>query len=220
MKQAETIKWGRWRIAWACLANLDAVAELLRTGEIDGVGLSPHHGYTGDPAFLNDLPTFAGIVVTEPAVFDIRAIPRPNELRFITIASARLRGNDFSVFCNLDHLGIHWHPADVLPSDSSILSSLYLYGFKPKTKDVTSLPKFGKGGQAIKKKRIDPVPPFRSRVPATDPVPATLTDSNDFPAQAPRPQEPVRVRQTKARFPCRCGRFEATASNPRPATTG
>lgn len=142
MKQAEIIKWGRWRIAWASSANLDAVVKLLRGSEIDGVGLSPHHGYTGDPAFLNDLPAFAGIVVTEPASFGIGAIPRPHELRFLTIASARSRGIDFTGFCNLDHLGIHWHPADVLPNVNSTLTSLYLYGFKPKTKDLSSFPEF------------------------------------------------------------------------------
>lgn len=142
MKQPEIIKWGRWRIAWASSANLDAVAKLLRGGEIDGVGLSPHHGYTGDPALLNDLSSFAGVVFTDAGSLDCHAISRLHELRFITLGGARARGFDFSGLCNLADLRIGWHPGDVLPRGEGALESLYLKGYYPKSKNLTGLPEY------------------------------------------------------------------------------
>lgn len=140
MKQAEIIKWGRWRIAWASPASLEAVNKLLRGGEIDGVGLSAHHGYTGDPALLNELTGFAGVVVTEAGSLDVQAIPRLNELRFITLGGTRSRGFDFSEFRSLADLRIGWHPRDCLPDGESALESLYLKGYNPKQKDLKDLP--------------------------------------------------------------------------------
>ncbi|MBB5036332.1 hypothetical protein [Prosthecobacter dejongeii] len=142
MKTAEIIKWGRWRIAWVSSGNLDEVGKLLRSGEIDGVGLNPHHGFTGDPSFLNELPSFAGIIVTETGSLDCQTLPRFNELRFISLGGMRLRGFDFREFINLVDLRIVWHSGDILPSSGDSLESLYLKGYKPKTKDLNALSSF------------------------------------------------------------------------------
>jgi hypothetical protein len=142
MKTAKIINWGRWRIAWASSENLDAVSELLRTGEIDGVGLSPHHGFTGDPSFLNELPSFAGIVMAETGSLDCRILPCLSGFRFISLGGARLCGFDFREFINLVDLRLVWHPSDILPRSGSSLASLYLKGYKPKTRDLNDLPSF------------------------------------------------------------------------------
>ena len=144
MKQVDIIKWGRWRIAWASSATLGAVAKLLRCGEINGVGLSPHHGYTGDPVLLNELPNSSGVVFTDAGSLNCHVIPRLNELRFISLGGARSRGFDFSRLCNLADLRIGWHPGDDLPSGEGALESLYLKGYNPKSKDLTALPEYEK----------------------------------------------------------------------------
>ncbi|MEN9470397.1 MAG: hypothetical protein RL630_2130 [Verrucomicrobiota bacterium] len=142
MKKSEITKWGRWCIAWANPGNLDSVATLLRDGQIDGVGLSPHYGYTGDPALLNDLPSFSGVVVTEAGDLDLQKIPNLDQLRFISLGGTRSRGIDLRSHGNLRDLRIVWHKGDLLPTGEGALESLYIKGYHPKTKDLTSLPEY------------------------------------------------------------------------------
>jgi hypothetical protein len=143
MNTAEIIKWGRWRIAWVTRNNCDAVGKLLSAGDVDGVGLSPHHGFDGDTALLSHLPSFAGLVVTEGDTIDYQQIPRFNELKFVSLGGMRSRGFDFSGFVDLVDFRIASHPSDVLPKSEIPLESLYLKGYKPKTKDLRELPAYG-----------------------------------------------------------------------------
>lgn len=142
MKQLEIIKWGRWRIAWASALNVDAVASLLNRGDIDGVGLSPYHEYGGDPAFLEKLPAFSGVVVAEANSSRWTEISRLPDLQFLSLGGSRSNGFDFRRFRSLVDLRIGWHKDDILPASFSLLKSLSLYGYAPKTRNLSCLPGF------------------------------------------------------------------------------
>jgi hypothetical protein len=114
----------------------------LLDGEIDGVGLSPHYGFTGDATLLNRLPSFAGIVHTDAGSFDCRTLPLLNSLRFISLGGVRPQGTDFSDLSKLVDLRIGWNRSDLLPSPDGALESLYLKGYNPKSKDISGLPAF------------------------------------------------------------------------------
>lgn len=144
MKQIEIKKWGRWHIAWLSRENFNEVASALKTRKIDGVGLSPHHGFDGDFEILNGLPVFWGIVIIGADELELSPLVAHTHLRFLTIDGKRTRSTDFNIFPHLQDLKIDWIRDDVLPSGQSELESLCLYGFKPKTGNLISLPEYPK----------------------------------------------------------------------------
>jgi protein phosphatase 1 regulatory subunit 7 len=139
MKPTDIKKWGRWRIAWVNTENLDTVSQLLKGGEIDGVGLSQNHGFDGDTGILDTLPSFAGIVIADNEVVDSASLARFRDIRFLTLGERRA-AIDFTQFRGLIDLRINWKNDDTLPDSRSSLESLYLMGYKPKTKDLSLLP--------------------------------------------------------------------------------
>lgn len=142
MNKVEIKNWGRWRIAWISPANVKAVGECLRAREIDGVGLSAHHGFEGDFSLLDDLPPFAGIVAVYADSFDCSALHRYSWVQFLTIDSQKRPKFDFSEFPSLSDLRIDWQSGDTLPPECSPLESLYLRSYKPRSKDLNLLPAY------------------------------------------------------------------------------
>lgn len=142
MNNIETIQWGKWRITWVSPFNAEIVEKALESNTIDGIGLSPHYGFKGDVALLKRFPQFKGIVVTNVACLDVDYLSAFPNIRFLSLGGERKSEVDFRVFHQLVDLRINWHRDDILPNESSLLESLYIKGFNPKNKNLTSLPSF------------------------------------------------------------------------------
>jgi hypothetical protein len=141
-RTVEIIKWGPRRIAWLTSSNLDDVDELLNTQQVDGVGLSPHHGFDGDFSILSALPRLRVLIAVYADKFDCTPIQECSELRFLGLQTIKRKPFDFSAFSKLRELSIDWQSRDVLPSPGSQLESLRLRGYKPKSNDLTTLPAY------------------------------------------------------------------------------
>lgn len=142
MTSSFVTKWGRWRIAWLSRDSLNAVAELLNARDIDGVGLSPHHGFEGDVALLDRLPSYTGLVITDTDMVSYNRLPNLQDMRFLSFGGTRSHGFHFAGFRNLEDLRLSWNSRDTLPDGSAPLKSLYLKGYAPRTRDLTEIPKY------------------------------------------------------------------------------
>ena len=140
--ELQIVQWGRWRIAWATISNASKINDLLKSEAIDGVGVSPHHGFDGkDLAFLRELESLQGVVMPFPETYDCSELVGLKSIRFLTLGPKKTV-MDYSLFPSLVDLRINWNARDRLPKDFQPLESLYIKGYSPKSKDLNMLPSF------------------------------------------------------------------------------
>lgn len=140
--KTEVSKWGGYRVAWVQSDEIDTAINLMRNGEVDGLGLSPYSGYKiKEIGFLATVPNLQGIVLPYAKNYDLKVLERVSGLKFITVA-----GNgqpfDYKDFPELEDLRIEWHSNLALPAAASKLRTLYMRGFKPESKKLKNLPAF------------------------------------------------------------------------------
>lgn len=140
--ETKTVAWGRHTIVWVQSENVQEALDVLRNGDADGLGCSPHKGFASeDIAFLADVPRLKGVVLPFAEKYDIRVLERIQGLRFVTVAGNR-QGVDYGALDSLEELRVEWHEKLVLPAASARLKALYIRGYKPRTKDFAELPQY------------------------------------------------------------------------------
>lgn len=142
--QTQIIKWGTNRIAWVQSKNIQSAIDLVNRGEVDGLGISPHHGYDEtDISFVADVPGLGGIVLPFARNYDLTVLQAIHGLRFLTIAGSD-QPFDCRIYPKLYELRVEWHPTLSLPIAGSRLRSLYIRSYKPKVKNLSDLPVYEK----------------------------------------------------------------------------
>ena len=102
----EIINWGDWRIAWLSPSNCQLVRDHIVNHMIDGVGLSPHHGFNGDFTLLDQIPEVNGIVAVYFDSYDCEPLLKFSNLRFLDLHSQVRHAIDFRAFQKLTELSI------------------------------------------------------------------------------------------------------------------
>ena len=127
----ESFKWGDYSIVWVDSRDIDGALEFYREKGLDGIGVSPHHGYKNkDLAFLDNVKDLSGLVIVYGYDFDISPVERCQGLRFLVISENK-QGLDLSQLPALCDLSLDWNKRLILPraEDSPQLSRLHLWGF-------------------------------------------------------------------------------------------
>ena len=134
--------WGKLRVVWINSANLNSGLKAHRTGEATAIGISPYNDFAGaDIAFLTSIPELRGLVLPYPNGYDLSKIMGLDKLQLLVLGKERVPV-DFSAFPHLLELSTDWKPSDVLPKANCDLERLSLWGFKPKSRDLQSLPAY------------------------------------------------------------------------------
>lgn len=132
--------WGRYIIAWAQSDNIQESLDLLSSGAVNGIGISPYSGYSGrDISFLSDVEGLLGVVIPFAEKYDLSVLGELPGLQFLTVAGYQ-QPLDCRGFDQLDDLRVEWTPRLILPESSSAIRSLYLRGYNPNSKTLNSLP--------------------------------------------------------------------------------
>lgn len=140
--ETKIINWGKHRIAWVQSDDLDTAIELVRTGQVDGLGVSPYHGFkVKELDFLATVPGLQGVAIPFGKNFDLTPLKGLSGLKFLTVAENK-QPFDYQTFRDLEDLNIQWHPKVTLPAANSKLRELYMRGYCPKDKTLKSLPAF------------------------------------------------------------------------------
>ena len=118
--ETKTVAWGRHTIVWVQSENVQEALDVLRNGDADGLGCSPHKGFASeDISFLADVPRLKGVVLPFAEKYDIRVLERIQGLRFVTVAGNR-QGVDYGALDSLEELRVEWHEKLVLPAASVV----------------------------------------------------------------------------------------------------
>jgi len=126
----EIKQWGCWRIAWVSKGNFSQCCDLLTACEIDGFGISRHHG-----SDFSDLREFLGVsqlrslVMPFSAGFNLDHLNDMPQLRHLVVAEG-VRSIDISNLINLEDLTLDMSNHVSFPSSSDNLKKLKLGNFK------------------------------------------------------------------------------------------
>lgn len=138
----QIIPWGNWKVVWINSDHLDACIRSYETGEASAIGISEVKGFRRtDLSILTTIPNLHGLAIPYPENLDLGVLGELLQLRFLVLGKERA-ALDFSMFSYLDELSTDWKPSDVLPSAQSALKRLCLWGFKPRSRNLQSLPAY------------------------------------------------------------------------------
>jgi hypothetical protein len=114
--------------------------EYYRASGLSRIAISPFKGFKlGDLEFLSDYPEIKGVLLPEAGEIDIGGLHNLSDsLEFLLLAHSR-QPLDLDAFPRLQELRADWHSKLRLPSDCESLRILELSGFKPKSRDLSSL---------------------------------------------------------------------------------
>lgn len=141
-KREEIKQWGRWKIIWANSNNLVKSLKLVRAGELDGIGLSPHSG-----SDIFDLQPFIewrdlqGMVLPYASNMDLSELGQMDFIRFLVLGEAPC-AIDLSGFSSLVDLTLDWSKKLRLPESPHALRSLRIDGFSPADRGLAEVSKF------------------------------------------------------------------------------
>ncbi len=134
--------WGRWRIAWACQANLPNCRELLNAGEIDGLGISPAHGSDFECVVeLLGINNLYSLVLPFCETLNLDGLDSMIQLRHVVVAGARGEV-DLTKFSRLTDASLDWDPGLHLPKSSTSLKRLRLDNFHSRSKGLMEIARF------------------------------------------------------------------------------
>lgn len=134
--------WGKSKVLWIESGNLQEGLLILRSGAANGIGISPYNGFNStNITFLKSVPNLTGLVIPYPKDYDLSPIIELDKLELLVLGKER-DPFDFSAYTRLLELSTDWNPSDVLPASQSKLERLSLWGFRPKSRDLRSLPSY------------------------------------------------------------------------------
>jgi|GEM_PF-502673 len=134
--------WGKWRIAWLTDHNVQEVNELLKTSEIDGIGVSPYSGFSlKNIHLLERLEPIQGLVIPYPEGMDLSVLNDFSTLQFLCLGELR-QPLDFRLFHQLRDLRIYWNKEDHLPDGSLVMETFSVHNYKSKKANLVDLPVF------------------------------------------------------------------------------
>jgi protein phosphatase 1 regulatory subunit 7 len=137
-------KWRDWKVLWINTDHIDACLAAYEAGEASAIGILDVKGFRGtDLSILTTIANLQGLVIPYPENLDVGVVKSLSQLRFLVLGKERAP-LDFSVFAQLLELSTDWKSSDVLPNAQSGLERLSLWGFRPKSRDLESLPAYKK----------------------------------------------------------------------------
>lgn len=140
--ETEIENWGNHSIVWVQSEDVQAAIDILRNEEADGLGLSPYKGFAlEDISFLTDVPNLKGVVLPFAGKYDLKILGNLPSLSFLTVAENN-QPFDYGTLLELEELRIEWHSNLMLPKSCSKLRSLYVRGYKPKSRRLVELPPY------------------------------------------------------------------------------
>jgi hypothetical protein len=134
------VPWGDRKIIWANSKNLLKCQELIKSGAIDGIGLSPYHN-----SDIFDLKPFAemnnlrGLVLPYARDINLECLHSMTFLEFLVISNATMQQN-LSGMNSLTDLSVDWNKKLILPDFSASLRHLRID--KLSVLDLKELTKF------------------------------------------------------------------------------
>lgn len=135
-------EWGQWRIAWVSRHNFDECCDLLRTKQIAGFGVSPHHG-----SDFEDLSAFVhvrglnALVLPFCQELNLAHLGSIVHLRLVVVGEAKI-AVDLSDLALLSDLTVDWLPKLIFPNSATQLKRLRIGKFKPKSAGVSEINRF------------------------------------------------------------------------------
>jgi len=128
----DVLKWGGYRIVWADSRDPHAAIAYMEAHALDGIGISPVHGFAGDSlGFLAESVRLKGLVVVDNEGIDLAPIEGCSLLEFLTIENVRGELH-LDALTNLRDLNLGWNPRLRLPpaDGANKLARLQLWGYK------------------------------------------------------------------------------------------
>lgn len=133
---------GPYKIIMIESGRIDECMAFYVKNRLDGVGMSPHHGYDArDLSFLEEYPFVQGVALGYGEKIDVSSIRVLKGLRLLVLGN-NTQPLDLSAFPDLEDINIDWHRKVTLPRESAPMKRLELRNYKPRGKDLRELPEY------------------------------------------------------------------------------
>jgi hypothetical protein len=138
----DTLDWGEYTVAKYSEQARDEIADGLRSGALSGVNLARYLGHTGQVLdSLVGLPNVKVLTFQDLPDVALDSLDRFPELEEVAFDETK-RTLDLARMPALRTISANWHPKLFLNEETSRVTSLHIWKFRPHVRDLTQAPRF------------------------------------------------------------------------------